>query len=55
MLRAQKDGTIGVEAASRLSPEELGDKIVRGVLVDREAPEYTAQYARIIEMARSRL
>jgi 2-oxoglutarate ferredoxin oxidoreductase subunit beta len=52
MLKAQRDLTIGMDAAARLTPEELGNKIVRGVLVDRDAPEYTDMYAEIIKKAR---
>jgi 2-oxoglutarate ferredoxin oxidoreductase subunit beta len=52
MLRAQRDGTIGVDAASRLSPEELGSKLVRGVLVDRDVPEYSAMYAELAARVR---
>jgi len=52
MLRAQRDGTISVEAAARLTSEELKGKVLRGVLLDRDAPEYTEQYARIVQKAR---
>jgi 2-oxoglutarate ferredoxin oxidoreductase subunit beta len=52
MLRAQRDGTIGADAAARLSPEELAGKLVRGILVDRDAPEYSQMYAEVIAKAR---
>lgn len=54
MLRAQRDMTVGVDAAARLTPEELASKMVRGILVDREAPEYTQMYAEIIAKARAK-
>jgi 2-oxoglutarate ferredoxin oxidoreductase subunit beta len=53
MLRGQRDGTIGADAASRLTPEELSGKLVRGVLVDRDVPEYCQMYAEIIAKARA--
>ncbi len=53
MLRAQKEGTISVNSVAGLSAEEAAGKLVRGVLLDREAPEYTEQYAKIVERARN--
>jgi len=49
MMRALKEKGITQQAAARLSPEERTDKIVRGVLVDRDIPEYTAEYQKLIE------
>jgi 2-oxoglutarate ferredoxin oxidoreductase subunit beta len=48
MLRWFRDNTVSVSAANKGDGE---GKIVRGVLVDRDLPEYTEQYARIIAMA----
>jgi len=53
MMRQLKERGITQEAAAKLSPEERADKIVRGVLVDREIPEYTAQYQQVIERAQA--
>jgi 2-oxoglutarate ferredoxin oxidoreductase subunit beta len=53
MLKAQRDGTLSVDAASRLAPEERTGKLVRGVLVERDAVEYTQRYAEVIERART--
>lgn len=47
MLKWQKDNTILVEKAMKLKEEEIGEKIVIGVLVDREAPTYHKEYAKI--------
>lgn len=49
MMRALKEKGITQEAAAGLSPEERADKIVRGVLVDRDIPEYTAEYQKLID------
>ena len=51
MMRALKDNSITQSAAAKLSPEERDSKIVRGVLVDRQLPEYIEQYERIIAKA----
>jgi 2-oxoglutarate ferredoxin oxidoreductase subunit beta len=47
MMKWQKDNTITVERAKKLGEEKLGQKIVTGVLVDREAPTYHKEYERI--------
>ena len=49
MMRALKERGITQEAAAKLSPEERADRIVRGVLVDRDIPEYTSEYQKLIE------
>jgi 2-oxoglutarate ferredoxin oxidoreductase subunit beta len=51
MLRYQKENGITLAAASKMTPDQLNGKIVRGVLHEREFPEYTAAYAKIIEQA----
>jgi 2-oxoglutarate ferredoxin oxidoreductase subunit beta len=53
MMQQLKERGITQAAAAKLSAEELEDKIVRGVLVDRDLPEYTAEYAKIIERAQA--
>ena len=47
MMKWQKDNTITVERAKRLGEEKLGQKIVTGVLVDREATTYHKEYERL--------
>ena len=54
MLRYQKDNGITLAAAAKMTPDQLKGKIVRGVLHEREFPEYTAAYAKIIEEAQAR-
>ena len=51
MLKWQKDVTVSVKAADRLSEEELSKKIITGVLVNKEKPEYCEIYKKIIEKA----
>lgn len=53
MMRRLKEDAITVERAREMTPEQLAGKIVRGVLVDREIPEYTEQYQRLIELAQA--
>jgi 2-oxoglutarate/2-oxoacid ferredoxin oxidoreductase subunit beta len=53
MMRALKDQSMTMEAASRLTPEERKGKILRGIVVDRELPEYTDLYAAVTERAKA--
>jgi hypothetical protein len=43
-----------VAQATKLSPEEMKDKFVTGVLQDRDIPEYTEVYEQVIDRARKR-
>jgi len=52
MMRQLKDNSVPLAAAEKLSPEEREGKIFRGVLLERDIPEYTERYDRIIEQAR---
>ncbi|MFH1086473.1 MAG: 2-oxoacid:ferredoxin oxidoreductase subunit beta [Chloroflexota bacterium] len=52
MMRALKDNSVTQSAAANLPPEEREHKIVRGVMMDREIPEYIAEYERITARAR---
>jgi len=52
MMRWQKEAAVPVAKAQDLPPEERRGRIVTGVLVDREAPEYVAEYAKLCERAR---
>jgi 2-oxoglutarate ferredoxin oxidoreductase subunit beta len=49
MTRYLKKHSVSKTKAARLSKEELEDAIVTGVLVDLDKPEYTEQYARLVE------
>jgi 2-oxoglutarate ferredoxin oxidoreductase subunit beta len=55
MMRRLKDNSVTRTAADKLTPEERGSKIVRGVLCDVDKPEYTALYDQVIERARAGL
>ncbi len=48
MMKWQKDNSIPVEKAKEKSDAELEGKIVTGVLVDRERPNYHEQYNRLL-------
>ncbi len=52
MMELQRDRSIPVEKAAKMKPEELKDKIVIGVLVDKELPVYQNEYEKIRERAR---
>ena len=53
MMRRLKEQSVLLGQAERMSEEERRAKIVRGVFVDRDLPEYTQLYDRIIERAQS--
>lgn len=53
MMRSLKENSISLKAAGRLSEAERSGKIVRGVFVDRDIPEYTALYQQVIERAQA--
>ena len=44
-----KESTVSLVKAEKMTEEELEGKIVTGILVDREKPEYTAQYQKLID------
>jgi 2-oxoglutarate ferredoxin oxidoreductase subunit beta len=54
MFRSQKDLTVPVKQAAEMSPAELEGKLVRGVLVEKEAPEFTEEYDKLIARAQKR-
>ena len=53
MMRALKERSVALEAATQLSAEELQDKVVRGVLLNRECPEYTELHAEVVNKAQA--
>jgi len=53
MMRALKERSVTQEAASKLDEAEREDRIVRGVLVDRDCPEYTDLYAEVIRKTKA--
>ncbi len=55
MMRQLKETAITVQQAETLSEEERKTKIVRGVLYEHDAPEYTELYDKVIERAQAAL
>jgi 2-oxoglutarate ferredoxin oxidoreductase subunit beta len=53
MMEWQRDHAITVEKAASMKPEELQDRIVIGVLVDKELPVYQEEYEKIREKAKA--
>ncbi|MBW1658958.1 MAG: 2-oxoacid:ferredoxin oxidoreductase subunit beta [Deltaproteobacteria bacterium] len=52
MLKWQRDNSIPVEKAAKMSPEELKDKIITGILVDKDLPVYEEEYEKVRERAK---
>ena len=52
MLKWQRDHGVPVERARTLSAAEMAEKFETGVLVDREAPTYHEEYARLRQKAK---
>ena len=52
MMEWQRDHAVTVEKAAKMKPEELQDKILIGVLVDKELPVYQDEYDKIRERAK---
>jgi len=51
MMRGLKDTSVTLRQAEKMSEEEKQGKIIRGVFVERDVPEYTQLYEQIIERA----
>ena len=51
MMRRLKEQGVPLKRAESMSEEERHGKIIRGVFVDRDIPEYTRLYDQIIEQA----
>ena len=54
MMRWQKNHAVSRKRASKMSEEELKDKIITGVFFEREAPEYTREYEKLINKAKEK-
>ena len=52
MMEWQRDHAVTVEKAAALRPEEVKDKTLIGVLVDKELPVFQSEYERIRERAK---
>lgn len=55
MLQYQKDNDIPIEKAKQLSEEELRGKIVTGIFVDREQPDYIKVYEEVKKKTREKI
>ena len=51
MLRQQAESTVTVERAKTMTAKELEGKIITGVLVEKDEPEYVSEYYKLIERA----
>ncbi len=49
MMKWQKENTVNVKAAKKMSKEQLKGKILVGELYSDTRPEYTEQYTKIVE------
>ena len=49
MMKWEKEIAVPIEKAKNMKPEELEGKIVTGILVKKELPEYCEQYEEIIK------
>jgi 2-oxoglutarate ferredoxin oxidoreductase subunit beta len=54
MMRRLKEQSVTLRQAQEMNEEDRAAKIVRGVFVDRNIPEYTQLYDQIIERAQAR-
>jgi len=54
MLKWQRDHFLTASQVEKLPPEQREDHWVRGILVQREAPEYTEVYEQLIRKAQGR-
>ncbi len=48
MLRWQRDNTVNVKAAAKMTPEQLQGKILTGVLHHAVRPEYARSYEQLV-------
>ncbi len=53
MMEQQRDRAVTVEKAAKMKEEELRDKIVIGVLIDKDLPVYHEEYQKIQERAKA--
>ena len=53
MMRRLKEDSVSAEQAEKMRAEELEGKVVRGLLLDRDTPEYAELYQQVIERAQA--
>jgi 2-oxoglutarate ferredoxin oxidoreductase subunit beta len=51
MMRQLKEQSVTLKQAKKMSTDERQDRIVRGIFADRDIPEYTQLYDRVIARA----
>src|SRR4030066_1210179 len=49
MEKIEKDGTVSVKQAEKMSPQELEGKQLRGILYKADRPEYLDEYNKLID------
>ena len=49
MLRQLKEDSVSIAKAANMPEADLANKIVTGVLVDKDLPEYTENYQKLID------
>lgn len=49
MMLWQKEHAVNVKAAAKMTPEELEGKFIIGEIYKTQAPEYTEQYAKLVQ------
>jgi len=54
MLKTQCENAISVEESRKMKPEELEGKIITGIFVNRDLPEFCEEYDRLIEKAQKK-
>ncbi|MEA3485337.1 MAG: 2-oxoacid:ferredoxin oxidoreductase subunit beta, partial [Candidatus Aerophobetes bacterium] len=52
MMKWQKEHTVSVKKAEKMSQEELKDKVIRGLFLNEERAEYTKEYEKLIVKAK---
>jgi 2-oxoglutarate ferredoxin oxidoreductase subunit beta len=52
MIRGLGENSVSIEKAAKMPPEELEGKIITGVFVDIDRPEYTQEYAKLQQRLR---
>lgn len=51
MMEWQRDNAVTVQAAAKMTPDQLAGKFIIGELYSAEAPEYVAEYDKVIARA----
>jgi len=54
MEKIEKDGTVSVTQATKMTPEQLQGKLLRGIIHKAERPEYCEEYERLMAKAQGK-